>query len=90
MATRRVTVTVDESLLEAATLAVELGDADSVSAWIADAMADRRAKERRLAALSAMIADYEAEHGVITADEVAIQQQADRDAAAVVRAGLAL
>lgn len=81
-------MTVDESLLEFAAVAVEQGDADSVSAWISEAMADRHTKEERLAALSSLIAEYEADQGVITADEMAIQRQLDRDAAAMVRAGL--
>lgn len=88
MATRRVTVTVEESLLQFASGAVELGDADSVSAWISQAMADRYTKEQRLLALTALIADYESEHGVITADEMDVQRQQDRDAAAAVRAVL--
>ena len=85
MAKKRVTVTVDEHVLQVAAQAVRDGDADSVSSWISEAMVDRRAKELRLAALGDMIADYEAEHGVITAGEIERQQQVDRDAAALVR-----
>ena len=85
MAKKRVTVTVDEQVLQIAAQAVRDGDADSVSSWINDAMIDRRAKQQRLAELGNMIADYEAEHGVITADEIERQQQVDRDAAALVR-----
>jgi len=85
MAKKRVTVTVDEGVLKMATQAVADGDSDSVSSWVSEAMVDRIAKERRLAALSSLIADYEAEHGVITADEIEFQAQADRDAAAAVR-----
>ena len=85
MAKKRVTVTVDEDVLQIAAQAVSDGDADSVSSWISDAMVDRRAKELRLAALGEMIADYEAEHGVITADEIQLQNQADRDTAALLR-----
>lgn len=85
MAKKRVTVTVDEQVLQIAAQAVRDGDADSVSSWINDAMVDRRAKEQRLAELGNMIADYEAEHGVITAAEIQLQNQADRDAAAMAR-----
>ena len=82
VAKKRVTVTVDETLLEVAAQAVQHGDAESVSAWISDAMHDRYAKERRLAALSELVADYEDAHGVITDAEMREQEQADRDAAA--------
>lgn len=85
MAKRRVTITVDEEILQVAAQAVSDGDADSVSSWISDAMVHRRATELRLVALSHMVADYEAQHGAITADELNQQAQADRDAAAMVR-----
>jgi hypothetical protein len=86
MSKRRVTVTVEGDLLDEAVTAVEQGRAESVSGWIAEAMADRRARDRRLAHLAALIAEHEEDHGVITADELAEQAQADRDAAAAVRA----
>ena len=82
---KRVTVTVDEELLDVAALAVQHGDADSVSSWISDAMADRYAKEQRLADLSTLIADYELEHGAISAAEIDEQRQRDRYASAVHR-----
>lgn len=85
MRKRRVTVTVDEDLLEEANAAVGDGRARSVSEWVAGAMAQRRARERRLTVLSELVRDYEASHGVITADEMAEQAQRDRDAAAVAR-----
>lgn len=86
MQKRRVTVTVDDDLLADATAAVAAGRADSVSAWVAEAMALRRDRDQRLTDLGEAIAHYEAEHGVITDDELAEQAQADRDAAAAVRA----
>jgi len=86
MSKRRVTVSVDADLLAAGAAAVAQGRASSVSAWVNAAMAERVAAEWRLAALAALVDDYEAEHGVITDDELAIQAQADRDAAAGVRA----
>lgn len=85
MTKRRVTVTVDETLLQEASLMVERGDAESLSAWIGEAMADRVAHDQRLAVLATLVAEYEAEHGEITGDELAAQAQADRDAAAAVR-----
>ena len=85
MRKRRVTVTVDEDLLEEATAAVADARARSVSEWVAEAMAQRRKRDRRLAVLSDLIRDYEAAHGVITDDEIAEQAQRDRDAAALSR-----
>ena len=85
MRKQRVTITVDEELLKEAKAAVAAGRVRSISEWIAGAMAHRRARDRRLAALSDLIRDYEAEHGVITADEIAEQAQRDRDAAALSR-----
>ena len=82
MTKRRVTITVDEELIDAAAAASAAGDAGSVSAWISEAMAQRVARDRRLAALADLISTYEAEHGEITEDELADQEQADRDAAA--------
>lgn len=90
MGKKRVTVTVDEGLLDVAALAVHYGDAGSVSSWISDAMADRYAKEQRLAQLNVLIADYELEHGAISAEEINEQRQSDRDAAAALRLTAAL
>lgn len=82
---RRATVTIDENLLAAAQAAVSNGMTDSVSSWINEAMAVRLGRDQRLSNLADLIADYEDEHGVITDDELAEQQQADRDAAAILR-----
>lgn len=83
---QRVTVTVDEPLLDAAAEAVREGRARSVSEWIGEAMSQRHARDQRLAVLGRLIAEYEAEHGFITDDEIAEQAQQDRDAAASFRA----
>ena len=87
---QRVTVTVDETLLDAAGLAVREGRARSVSEWVGEAMAQRRDRDERLAVLSRLVAEYEAEHGFITDDEIAEQAQQDRDAAASLRAAARL
>ena len=87
---QRVTVTVDETLLDAASLAVREGRARSVSEWVGEAMAQRRDRDERLAVLSRLVAEYEAEHGFITDDEIAEQAQQDRDAAASLRAATRL
>ena len=88
MTKRRVTVSIDESLVDEASHAVDEGRAESVSAWISEAMAARASRDRRLSLLAALVSDYEAEHGEITDDELAEQSQADRDAAAATRTAL--
>jgi Arc/MetJ-type ribon-helix-helix transcriptional regulator len=81
----RLTVTVDAELLAVANDAVERGSADSLSAWVNEALAERAERDRKLAALHDLIADYEAEHGEITEAEIAAQHRADRESAIVVR-----
>jgi hypothetical protein len=81
----RLTVTVDPELVEAATRAVASGSADSLSSWVNQALSDRALKDRRLEALAAAVAVYEAEFGEITDEEQALQLRADREGAVVVR-----
>lgn len=83
---RRVTVTVDPELVEAGNRAVAGGAASSLSAWVNVALADRVRRDEQLARLGEAIADYEAEFGAITAEEIAAQGRADREVATVVRA----
>jgi Arc/MetJ-type ribon-helix-helix transcriptional regulator len=85
MSKERLTVTVDEDLIEAGNDAVSEGRVGSLSAWVNLALAERAAKERRLRALGQAVAAYEVEFGVITSDEIQAQQRADRAAARVVR-----
>ena len=85
MRKKRLTVTLDDSLLAAAQMAVSEGRADSVSAWINEALQVRLDRDNRLSALADLIAGFENEHGVITDEELAVQQQADRDAATALR-----
>lgn len=87
MTKQRITISLDQELLDAGTAAVADGRADSVSAWVGEALAERVARDRRLDALGAAIEAYEAEHGVITDEELADQARRDRDAAAAFRAG---
>ena len=81
----RVTVTVDRVLVDAANAAVAAGHAESLSGWVNLALAERAAKERRLRAMAEAITAYEAKFGTISADELALQRSADRQAAIVVR-----
>jgi len=81
----RLTVTIDRDILEAGHEAVAEGRADSLSAWVNRALAERIAKERRLSALGQAIASYEEEFGTISEEELLLQARADRAAARVVR-----
>jgi hypothetical protein len=81
----RLTVTIDRDLLEVAEEAVAFGEADSVSAWVNAALAERADKERRLRALAKAVAAYEAEFGAFTEEEIAEQRRLDRANAIVVR-----
>lgn len=84
---RRLTVTVDPELVEAGNRAVASGAADSLSAWVSVALADRARRDEQLARLGEAIAGYEAEFGAITAEEIAAQRRVDREDAVVVRGG---
>jgi hypothetical protein len=81
----RLTVTVDPDLVDAGRRAVADGTADSLSAWVSMALADRARRDEQLARLQDAIATHEAEFGEITADEIAIQARVDRKDAVVVR-----
>ena len=87
MSTRkeRLTVTVDPDFIEAGNDAVSEGRAESLSAWVNTALAEKVAKERRLAALAKAVAAYERRFGVISMPELDEQVRADREAAVVVR-----
>lgn len=82
MGKQQVTIDVDLALLQEVQAAVNKGSANSVSEWIGEAIAQKRATDQRLAALSELVAEYEAEHGFITDDEIAEQVKRDRDTAA--------
>lgn len=76
---RRLSASVDAEALAVAEAAVARGETDSVSAWVNDALHLKAEHDRRLAVLAALIREYEAEHGVITEQEM---QQASRRARA--------
>jgi Arc/MetJ-type ribon-helix-helix transcriptional regulator len=81
----RLTVTVDPHLIAAGNAAVSEGRAESLSAWVNAALAEKLGRERRLAALGEAVAAYEARFGAISAQELDEQRRADRQAAVVVR-----
>jgi len=86
MTKRRITVTIDAELIETACDAVNAGQASSVSAWVNTAMEAKSRHSQRLAAWAEAVADYEAEFGEITEEEMDAQRRRDLDAAADVRA----
>lgn len=82
---QRLTVTIDPELIEAANRAVADGDADSLSGWVNTALSEKVGRDQKLQHLRAAIADYEAEFGEISTEEIAVQRRADREDAVVVR-----
>jgi Arc/MetJ-type ribon-helix-helix transcriptional regulator len=66
----RLSASVDADLIAAAEQAVARGRLESVSAWVNEALRSKVEQDRRLEALGAFVAAYEAEHGEITADEM--------------------
>jgi nucleotide-binding universal stress UspA family protein len=85
MTKERLTVTVDPEFVEAGNDAVAEGRAESLSAWVNAALAERVAKERRLVALARAVTEYEERFGLISAQELADQARADRESAIVLR-----
>ncbi len=81
----RVTVTLDPPLLAAANAAVAAGQVASISAWVNRALVEQVAKEKRRAAMGRAIADYEAELGAFTPEELETQRLADQRNAIKIR-----
>jgi hypothetical protein len=82
---QRISATVDADLVAVAERAAAQGRAKNVSAWINDAMRQKAEDDRRREALRSFIADYEAEHGVITDPEIVEVRRAMAARAIVVR-----
>ena len=85
MRKERLTVTVDPEFIDAGNDAVAEGRAESLSAWVNAALAERVARERRLVALAQALTVYEERFGAISAQELADQARADRESAIVLR-----
>ena len=81
----RVTITVEIDLLNHAKSVVKSGACRSVSEWIGQAMAEQLAKDARLVALDELIAEFEAEGGPFTDEELAEQRERDLEASAALR-----
>lgn len=68
---QRLSASVDPALLVAAEAAAKRGEVPNVSAWVNDAMRLKLDHDRGLAALAGVIAEFEAENGEITNEEIA-------------------
>ncbi len=66
----RSSASVDADWVAVAQHAVDQGQAESVSAWISEALRLKVRHDRRMAALDQFISAYEAEHGQITQQEM--------------------
>jgi hypothetical protein len=66
----RLSASVEADLLEAGRMAVSEGSAENLSAWVNAALRLKAEHDRRMRALDAFISAYEAEHGVITDEEM--------------------
>jgi Arc/MetJ-type ribon-helix-helix transcriptional regulator len=83
----RPSATVDSDVLEAVQAAVSDGEAESVSAYVNDALRLQAEHDRRLRGIDDFIAAYEAEHGEITEEEMEAAYRRARARAVVVRGG---
>ncbi len=82
---RRLSASVDAELVAVAQEAVTGGQAESISAWVNDALRLKADHDRRLQALDEFLAAYEAGHGEITEDEMRDAARRARERAIVVR-----
>jgi len=83
---QRLSASVDSEHLQVARVAVEEGRAESISAWVNDALRLKAEHERRMEALDSFLANYEAKHGAITDAEIDDAVRRARGRATVVRA----
>ena len=82
---RRLSASVDAELVAVAQEAVTDGHAESISAWVNDALRLKADHDRRLQALDEFLAAYEVEHGEITDEEMRDAARRARERAVVVR-----
>jgi Arc/MetJ-type ribon-helix-helix transcriptional regulator len=81
----RLSASVDAGLVAVAQEAVARGQAESVSAWVNDALRLKADHDRRLRAIDDFLAAYEAEHGPVTDEEIRDAVRRARGRAVVVR-----
>lgn len=82
---QRLSASVDAELVHAAQMAVDEGRADSISAWVNEALWLKTEHDRRMQALDSFLAAYEAERGAITEEEIGEAVRRARSRATVVR-----
>lgn len=82
---QRLSATVEADVLSAAKRAVAEGKAGSLSAWVNEALKRQAEHDRRMSALAQLVREYEAEHGVITDEEIRETTRRMRDRAIRVR-----
>ncbi len=68
---RRLSVSVDAELVDAAEQAVKRGEAPTLSAYVSDGLKLKLESDQRLRAMDNFLADYERDHGKITEEDVA-------------------
>jgi Arc/MetJ-type ribon-helix-helix transcriptional regulator len=81
----RLSASVDADLVAVAQEEVAQGRAESISAWVNDALRLKVAHDRRLRALDDFVAAFEAENGEITEAEMREATRRARGRAVVVR-----
>jgi len=81
----RLSASVDVDLVAVAQEAVAQGRAESVSAWVNEALRLKVAHDQRLRALDEFVVAFEAEHGEITEAEMNEAARRARGRAVVVR-----
>jgi hypothetical protein len=81
----RLSATVEADLLAAGRAAVADGRADSLSAWVNDALRRQADHDRRLKAIDEFLRAYEDEYGEITEDEIQAATRGARGRAVIVR-----
>jgi hypothetical protein len=81
----RLSASVDADMVKAGRDAVANGTADSLSAWVNEALRRQAEHDRQMQAMAEFIAAYEAEHGEITAEEMDEAERSMRERAIVVR-----
>jgi Arc/MetJ-type ribon-helix-helix transcriptional regulator len=84
-AKERLSASVDADLVAVAQEAVAAGQAESVSAWVNEALRLKVAHDQRLRALDEFVVAFEAEHGEITDAEMHEAARRARVRAVVVR-----
>ncbi len=82
---QRLSVSIDVDLVDAARTAVNKGRAANLSAWVNEALRRQVAHEARMQALDEFLIAYEAEHGLISEDEIREATRRARSRAVAVR-----